>query len=478
MADRGAPTPDGSPVPARLRIVGWIVLTAALGLLAVVLTVRSALLTDVERAANSAVVQEVDEFRTFAARGRDPDTGAPFASADRLVALYLERQYPGEGEALVGYDHAAAAAGTAPLIVQATDDRFGLLADPQLVPNLVNGPAVSGVGSTAVSEFRWGEVEVAGADGGPGASLLVAEFLAPGRAEADRIVQLVALVCLGGLALVAGIAYAVAGQILAPVRAVRRAASRITRADLSRRIEVRGRDDVAALAVTFNAMLDRLQAAFRTHQELSTAAGRHLRGPVAVLADDASPPSARAVARRQVAVILDDLDVLARSQDPEFVVPAPTDLADLTHRLVVDVQAMGGARWAADGSAAGTALLDGARIRQAVHCLARNALQQPGSGIPLRLGSRVAGDHVEFWVADDGPGLPPERAERLLHGPPEQEAPGGDAPARVGNGETRPGLGLAVVRAVADAHQGVVWLDTEEGRGATFGLRLPLRSPS
>jgi two-component system, OmpR family, sensor kinase len=461
--------PDGSPVPARLRIVGWIMLTAALGLLTVVLTVRSALLSDVERAANAAVAQEVDEFRTFADRGRDPDTGAPFTSPDRLLALYLERQYPGTGEVLVGYDRSAPARGRSPLLVQAVRDPFGLIAEPGLVQRLVDDPESSGTATTEKSEFRWGKAEVTTATGDTGGVLLVTEFIGPGRAEADRVIELVALVCLGALLFTAGIAYVVAGQILGPVLAIRRAASRITRANLDRRIEVRGRDDVAALAVTFNAMLDRLQQAFRAHQSFSAAAGRHLRAPLVVLRDDRTLPAERHAAIAHITTILDDLEVLAGSQSPDFAVPVPTEVAGLTWQLAADVRAIGRREWIIEARAGGTAELDAQRVRQAVRCLALNALRQRSVGAPLRLGSRIVDDHVEFWVTDDGPGLTLERATRIFGHYRDEPVPTGSSAD-----DGRPGLGLAVVRAVADAHHGSAWVETVPGRGATFGLRLPL----
>lgn len=457
--------PDGSAVPARLRIVGWIVLATSLGLLAVVLTVRSALLTDVDRAANSDVVQEVDEFRTFADRGRDPSTGRAFASAERLLALHLEREFPGEAEVLAAFVRGA----DRPVLAQAVRDRFALTGDTALVQRLVQDPASSGTARTAAGEFRWGKAVVEPSAGSAGGAFLVAQFTGPARAEVDRVVRLVALVCLGGLLLTAGIAYAVAGQILAPVRTVRLAASRITRADLGQRIEVRGRDDVAALALTVNAMLDRLQDAFQAQQRFAAAAGRHLRAPLDVLADDGAAPRARAEAGARATAVLDDLEVLAAAEAPGFLSPVAVDLAVLTEQLADDVRGLTDRRWVVERAAHGRVDVDDVRVRQAVRRLALNALQQPSSGAPLRLGVAVdrthGGEAVEVWVADDGPGLAPERAASVLERYTESST------------STGAGLGLAVVRAVADAHSGSAWVETAPGEGARFGLRLPVVRP-
>ena len=456
---------DGSAVPARLRIVGWIVLATLLGLAAVVITIRSALITDVDRGANAEVVQEVDEFRTFVERGRDPETGGAFSSPGRLLQLHLERQYPGGGQALVGYDGAAAAAGRSPLLLQGVEDRLGLSRDPDLLRRLAEDPAVSGVVTgPRGDELRWGKARVQATGGEPGGAFLVLESTRRDLEEVDRIVRLVVLVCLGGLLLTAGIAWAVAGQILAPVRQVRRAASRITRADLSRRIDVRGRDDVAALAVTFNAMLDRLESAFTAQQRFSATAGAHLQEPLQVLRRSVGdePEARRALDR--TAVILADLELLAASETPGFVQPAPVELSALTDEVLEDARRSGSRRWQVEQRAEGSAVLDATRVREALRRLTRNAEQHVGSGGTLLLGSRLVDDAVELYVKDDGPGLSDEDAARVL-GRSADAAPS----------TTGPGLGLAVVRAVADAHDGSAWVETELGHGAVFGLSLPLR---
>lgn len=472
MADRRTTSPpstperDGSSVPARLRIVAWIVLAASLGLLAVVLTIRSALLTDVDRSANEQVAQEVDEFRTFTARGLDPTTGAPFTSTDRLLLLHLERQFPSAGEVLVGYD-TAAPPGRSPYVVQSARDRFGLFSDRELLDRLVTGEARSGTAETGGGAFRWGKADVVAADGTVGGVFFVAQFTGPAREDVERTVRLVVAVCLGGLLLTAAFAYVVAGQILAPVRAVERAASRISRADRSERIDVRGRDDVAALALTFNAMLDRLDAAFTAQRRFAAVASRQLRRPLAVLADEAASPAERRGAVVRTGDILDDLAVLAASETPDFLAPATVSAAELTELLAADVRAIDPARsWTVPESSDVVTVLDATRVRQAVRRLALNALQQTPGSSALRLGSRSDGAALEVWVADDGPGLSPEHAARVL-----------DRYQDTDDDEHSAGLGLAVVRAVADAHDGSAWVETEPGHGSVFGLRLPLRTP-
>ncbi|WP_170219403.1 sensor histidine kinase [Nocardioides litoris] len=470
-AGRRTTVRTGSPIPARLRIVAWITLATSLVLLAVVLTVRSALLTDVEDAANESVQQEVDEFRTFAAEGRDPETGGPFASAGRLLELYLQRQFPGRAEVFVGYD-AGVPAGTSPLVVQDLDDRYGLLDDPDLVAELVESEAASGIAEVDGRSFRWGTAEVVDRGGVRTGELLVAAFVEPGRAEVARTTQLIVGVSLGGLLLTAGIAFVVAGQILAPVRTVRRAAARITRADLSRRIEVRGRDDLAALASTFNSMLDRLEGSFRSQRHFVRVADRHIRGPVDLLADPTTPPEDRARAARRIRSTLDDMALLTSSQLPGFADPADVEVARLGDDLA---RAAAGAApdhdWELRLTGSGAAHVDPGLLRAATVALAENAAAEHAGPRPLRLGVEAGATHLDVWVEDDGPGLAEEQAQHVLDrytDLADDDAGGPDAPT---------GLGLAVVRAVADAHDGSAWVETAPGEGARFGVRVPLGPP-
>ena len=78
----------GSRLPARARIVGWIVLTAALGLLALIVTVHSALQAGVARQANAQVEQELAEFDAFVSEGRDPRTGRAFGDVRDVFDVY------------------------------------------------------------------------------------------------------------------------------------------------------------------------------------------------------------------------------------------------------------------------------------------------------------------------------------------------------------------------------------------------------
>ncbi|MFE5756242.1 glycerate kinase [Streptomyces massasporeus] len=89
-------------VSARVRILLWLLLVMALALAAVAMTTRSFLLRDVDHRINRLLTQETGEFANFVERGGDPRTGRPFTDANRLLTVFLERQYPDADEELPG----------------------------------------------------------------------------------------------------------------------------------------------------------------------------------------------------------------------------------------------------------------------------------------------------------------------------------------------------------------------------------------
>src|SRR5690606_9131757 len=134
---------------------------------------------------------------------------------------------------------------------------------------------------TEHGQLRWGKLDVS-TDAGAG-MFVVGEFVRPHMEANDRILRMTALVAIGGLLLTAGISYLVAGRILAPVRAIGRAASEISETDLSVRVPVRTRDDLGELAQSFNSMLDRIENAYTTQRRFIDDASHELRTPITVI---------------------------------------------------------------------------------------------------------------------------------------------------------------------------------------------------
>ena len=480
-------------LPARLIIMAWVLLLMALTLLLVVVVTWSALISGVGDRADRALTQEAGEFREFAEIGRNPETGTDFTGVFDLMTVHLERQFPYPSEILFGWvEESTATAGAVPgggpaggtaseeaagRIRQAQEPLFDVSADPVLVAEILDDPNGRGSLDTPAGPMEWVKVRVRPPDGsGTDGWFVTGYFTAPDQAAVTTTVQTIALVSLAGLVAAGAAAWWVAGHILAPVRLVRQTAAEITEEDLTRRIEVSGRDDIAALAQQFNSMLDRLEGAFTEQRRFIDDAGHELRTPITIvrghlelMGDD--PQERREVIRLvtdeldRMGRIVEDLLLLAKSQQPDFVRPEPVSLAELTSDIDAHVRRLGDREWRLDAMAEGDRRLDPQRITQAVVQLAANAVRYTEPGSTIRIGSMVDGPDVLFWVADQGPGIAPEEQGRIF-----SRFSRGTA-ARTGSGGA--GLGLAIVRAIAEAHRGRVDLRSAPGRGSTFTLVIP-----
>jgi two-component system, OmpR family, sensor kinase len=456
-------------VPARVRIAAWVMVLAAVVLFSVTLVTRDLLLRRVDGAVAAALAREANEFAGVASAGTEPGTQRAFGGVREVLYDHLRREYPDQDEVLAGW------VDTGEILRQQRVEKFPLAARRDVLDPIVASAATSGSARTEAGELRWVKVAVVGPSGDRGA--LVIGYLVDGRrAEVDATIGTLVPVGLAGLALAGGIAWLVAGQILAPVRMVSRAAGQISEQDLTRRIPVRGRDDIAALAVRFNAMLDRLQHAFITQRQFVDDASHELRTPITiirghleVMGDD---PAERAEVVRLCTDELDrmtrfvnDLLVLATAERPDFVRREPVELAELTSEVDAKVRVLAQRRWRLESIAEGCARLDPQRITQAMVQLAQNAVQHSRDGDEIRLGSSLYGGLASFWVTDSGPGVAEQDAQRIF-----QRFTRGSG----GGPRTGAGLGLAIVSAIADAHGGSVKLVSTPGRGATFGLELPV----
>jgi two-component system, OmpR family, sensor kinase len=482
-AGAGSKQPPARPrrqgASARLQIMGWLVLVLAAALVSVVLVTRNLLLNALENEIAAALNQEADEFGQFARQGRNPETGQPFRTAAELLEVHLERQSTGESEVIAGISPT----GATPPMVQGQADAVRAISAPGMLAVIATGSAQTGTLSTSEGELRWVRVPIHLGDATVDGYFVVGFLVTPEATEVDRAVRTLALVCLLGLVLAAGVSWIVAGQILAPVRLLHRTAAEIREDDLSRRIPVRGRDDIAALAEQFNAMLDRLQAAFSTQREFLDDASHELRTPITIirgnlelLSDD---PTERAEDIRlcldeldRMSRIVEDLLLLAKSQRPDFVRQEPVELAELTSDVDAKVRALGERHWQLETVGEGTVRVDPQRITQAMVQLAQNAVQHTKPGDAITIGSALRPGMLTFWIIDSGPGVLPEDQQTIF----ERFSRGSTGGARTHRAGA--GLGLAIVTAIADAHGGAVRLRSVPGQGATFSIEIPDESPA
>ncbi len=358
---------------------------------------------------------------------------------------------------------------------------FDLAGSPDILMPILASPDPNGSASTDAGEMRWIKVTVTGpAEPGTQGALVVGYFLDRERAEVNRTIQTLALIGLLGLLLTAVAGWLVAGQILAPVRLVRRAAEEITEQDLTRRIQIEGNDEFAALAEQFNGMLERLDQAFATQRQFLDDASHELRTPITIIRGHLelmdtveSDPEERADVVRlctdeldRMSRLVEDLLLLAKAERPDFIRPDVVELAELTSDIDAKVRALGERHWRLEAIGEGTVTVDEQRVTQAVVQLAHNAVQHTDENAEIRFGSALYQGRISFWITDSGPGVSPADAKVIF----ERFTRGADAGNRNRSGA---GLGLAIVRAIATAHGGVVKLMSRRGSGATFGIELP-----
>jgi signal transduction histidine kinase len=285
------------------------------------------------------------------------------------------------------------------------------------------------------------------------------------------------LLALGPVAAV--LAWWWAGRAVRPLHRVRAVAEDIEATDLSRRIGLeRGPVEVVALAASFDAMLDRLEAAAEVQRRLIEETSHELRVPLAVLMTNAEvllahPAPTAEVYRQGLERAKAAADRLQRTID-ELLVDArgrartidrrPVDLMPVVRALVADAGVLATARGvtvAVGGPPAVACQVDEPTVRRAISNLVDNAIRHAPSGSTVDVLVERARDRVAVTVTDHGPGIPAaEQAhifERFWRG-----------------GEAGTGLGLPIASQIAQAHGGTVTVTSPgpDGDGAVFRLTL------
>jgi two-component system OmpR family sensor kinase len=261
--------------------------------------------------------------------------------------------------------------------------------------------------------------------------------------------------------------------------------------DLSRRVEpAEDRTEVGRLGLALNAMLGQIEAAFaerRASEErlrrFIADASHELRTPLTSIRGyaemfrrgAAADPDDTATAMRRIegesarmAVLVDELLLLARLDEGRPLACAPVDLARLAEDAVTDAHAVEPDRpLRYERPPPITVLGDEARLRQVLANLLANVRQHTPAGTAAELRMVAAGGEVRIEVADEGPGLTPEQAgrvfERFYRTDPSRSRRRGGA-----------GLGLAIVAATVAAHGGTAGVESVPGEGATFWVAMPL----
>jgi signal transduction histidine kinase len=288
--------------------------------------------------------------------------------------------------------------------------------------------------------------------------------------------------------------------------------------ELSHRIALGGRDELAALSDAFDAMageLQRQQAALkaansnleaavaertgdlrhantalaeedRRRRDFMAYVGHELRTPLTIirgeaqlalrgddsLAQDHAPVLGRILEQtRDLERLVDELFLIARAESGGLKLHGRrTDLGELTRRVAADFEALAAEDHAvirANPAPPVEALVDPDRVRQMMAALIDNALRHTRPGVTVEIAADIWDGAPRITVRDDGPGVPPELTDAMF-----SRFRRGDHARGQGSG-----LGLAVVRALAEAHGGAAGLENRREGGACVWLRFPSLQP-
>lgn len=277
---------------------------------------------------------------------------------------------------------------------------------------------------------------------------------------------------------VAAIAWFLTSRALRPVAAITQRAATISGGSLSARVPVpKTSDEISTLATTVNEMLDRLESDDRARRRFISDASHELRSPVAVMRNDAEvalrhPDSsdvgelAAVVADEssRLSTIIDDLLALARNDEGVIVNATDVDLDDI---VLAEAARSRGVPVDTSRVSAGRVRGRPDELTRLVGHLVDNASRHAHQRVAVEL--RTTSEGVQLAVDDDGPGVPPADQERIF----ERFVRLDDARTRDRGGA---GLGLAVVRGIAERSGGSVRVAPSLLGGARFVVTFPATS--
>ena len=162
-------------------------------------------------------------------------------------------------------------------------------------------------------------------------------------------------------------------------------------------------------------MLDRLEAAFASQKEFISDAGHELRTPITIVRGHLElleeDPAEREETIELVTDELDrmgrlvnDLQLLAKAQRPDFLQPEPIEADEFTRELFAKASALAGRDWRLGEVASGRIVADRQRLTQAVMNLSQNAVNHTSERDAVELGSAIENGHMSLWVRDTGDG--------------------------------------------------------------------------
>lgn len=459
-------------VPLRLRMTAWYVallavIIAALGVF-VVVRLRADLTRSIDDGLRPAAAQIRDDVRVDGPQ-EFHDSARTVLKGERAAAQLVT---PG------GVIRARFGDAVAERPMATRQELAAALAGQRPAYSRTMGPSHDDFRLTAIGAEHRGQRYV----------IVATQSLEPVDRSVGRVVVLLLLAGPAALLATALGGWWLARRSLRPIDEITGTAEAIGADRLEERVPVpRSNDEVAHLARTLNAMLDRIQQGAEEQRRLVADTSHELRTPLATMrseldvslrADDLSL-AARDVllsAREEVdgmSRTVDDLLTLAAADDGALGLRLQeTDLAGLATTVAGALESVARRR---DVSIeyygpSVTVRADPVRLGHAIRNVVENAIEFSPPGGTVRITSSLAGSTGRLVIEDDGPGVPPALRERLFDrffrvDPSRSRATGGS------------GLGLAITREIVEAHGGLVHVEGREP-GSAFVVDVPGAAPA
>lgn len=306
-----------------------------------------------------------------------------------------------------------------------------------------------------------------------------------------HLMLLLLLISLGVLALLAAVSRGVVGLGMKPLRQVEETAESIAAGDLSARLpDADASTEVGRLTQSLNTMLTRIEDAFRVRTESEEQlrrfvadASHELRTPLtairgfAELAKKGMVPADEATERieresMRMTTLVEDLLLLARLDQQRPLMREPVNMGLLLDEVVEAARAAG-PKHPIELDLPDQELIvegDNVRLHQVVANLLTNARTHTADGTPIYVGAAKHDDQIRITVRDRGEGIPAENLSRIF----ERFYRADSSRARGADRDNGSGLGLSIVKAIVEAHNGTVSVKSAAGEGTEFTLTLPI----
>ncbi|MFC1947250.1 sensor histidine kinase [Chloroflexota bacterium] len=274
-------------------------------------------------------------------------------------------------------------------------------------------------------------------------------------------------------------------QITRPVKALITGARRLSKGELSYRVETRSNDEIGELADSFNSMATTLERVEHSRRQLTADIAHELRTPLTIIegtvegildgvfeADDEHLNSIKEQTWFLTHLINDLRDISLAESGQLNLNHQPTNIVDLAKRVVTGYEPNAGEKNIQIDISNSVASLemeiDPVRIEQVLSNLVRNAIRHTPAGGSITVTIDRINNSLELSVSDTGEGIEPEDLPHVF----ERFYRSGTSRSRKEGGT---GLGLAIVKQMVEAHGGSVSVESTPGKGSIFRILLPVK---